>query len=122
MRPKHALVVMAAGLALAAGASAATPRSGLHGTLMRGPITPVCMMGVPCDAPAAGVTLTFSRAGAVRETRTDQRGTYRIALPPGIYAVTTSSKPFGHTPRPARVHVRAGYSDRIVFMIDTGIR
>jgi Carboxypeptidase regulatory-like domain len=122
MGPKRAIAVMAAGLALAAGASAATSRSGLHGTVMRGPITPVCKVGVPCEAPAGGVTLTFSRAGVVRETRTDQQGSYRIALPPGIYAVTTSSKPFGRTPRPARVHVRAGHSDRIAFTIDTGIR
>jgi hypothetical protein len=122
MRTKRALVVMAVGLALAAGASAAVPRSGLHGTVRRGPITPVCTVGVPCDAPAAGVVLTFSRAGVARETRTDQQGGFRILLPPGIYAVRTSAKPFGQTPRPARVHVRAGHSDRIDFTIDTGIR
>jgi hypothetical protein len=122
MGSKRAIVVMAVGLALAASASAAVPRSGLHGTLLRGPITPVCRVDVPCDAPAGGVILTFSGAGVVRETRTDRQGSYRIGLPPGIYAVSTSSKPFGQTPRPARVHVRAGHSDRIVFTIDTGIR
>lgn len=122
MGSKRAILVMAVGLALAASASAAAPSSGLHGTVLRGPITPVCKVGVPCDAPAAGVTLTFSRAGVVRQTKTDQQGAYRIALPPGAYSVRTSSKPFGATPRPARVHVRAGHSDRIVFRIDTGIR
>jgi Carboxypeptidase regulatory-like domain len=122
MGPRRTIVVMAVGLALAASATAAPSRSGLHGTVLRGPITPVCRVDVPCDAPAAGLTLTFSAVGVVRETKTDKQGAYRIALPPGIYAVRTSSKPFGQTPRPARVHVRAGHSDRIVFRIDTGIR
>ncbi len=122
MGPKRALALVTVSLAVVASASGAVPRSGLYGTVMRGPITPVCMVGVPCDAPAANVTLTFSRAGFARETQTDERGAYRIGLPPGIYSVHTNSKPFGQTPRPARIRVRAGHSDRIVFMIDTGIR
>jgi hypothetical protein len=83
---------------------------------------PVCREGVACDAPALNVILTFSRAGLTAKTRTDQQGAYRIALAPGIYSVHTNSKPFGHTPHPATVHVRAGYNDKIVFTIDTGIR
>ena len=122
MRPKRALALMAVSLAAAASASAAPWRSGLFGIVMRGPITPVCRVGVPCDAPARNVILTFSRPGLVRETRTDEQGAYRIGLPPGIYSVRTNSKPFGQTPRPARVHVRAGHVDKIVFTIDTGIR
>ena len=109
-------------LAVVASAAGAVPRSGLYGTVMRGPITPVCLVGVPCEAPAAKVILTFSRASFVRETQTDEQGTYQIELPPGIYSVRTNSKPFGQTPRPARVHVRASHLDKIVFTIDTGIR
>src|SRR5439155_15482640 len=33
----------------------------LHGTVMRGPTMPVCQVGKPCDAPAAHVTLFFTR-------------------------------------------------------------
>ena len=66
--------------------------------------------------------LTFARAGVVETTRTDEHGKYRIALPAGIHAVRTSLKPFGQIPRPAKVHVRAGHSDKIDFTIDTGIR
>jgi hypothetical protein len=106
----------------ATSATAAAPRSGLYGVVTRGPITPVCRVGVPCDAPAGKVTLTFSRAGLAKTTQTDQLGGYRIALAPGTYAVRTSSKPFGQTPRPANVHVRAGHVDKIDFAIDTGIR
>jgi hypothetical protein len=122
MRPKSALALIAVSLAAVAGASAASPRSGLYGTVRRGPITPVCRAGVACDAPAPNVILTFSRAGLVRKTRTDQQGAYRIGLPQGIYSVRTNSKPFGQTPNPARVHVRAGHTDKLVFTIDTGIR
>jgi hypothetical protein len=122
MRPNWALAPIALSLAAVAGASAASPPGGLHGTVRRGPTTPVCRAGVPCDALAANIILTFSRAGLATKTRTDRQGAYRIGLPPGIYSVRTNSKPFGQTPRPARVHVRAGHNDKIVFTIDTGIR
>ena len=89
---------------------------------MRGPITPVCRVGVPCDAPAAHIVLAFSDARVVRTTRTDAGGSYRIRLPAGIYVVRTNLRPFGRTPRPATVRVRAGHSDEIDFTIDTGIR
>lgn len=119
---KRTLALTAVALVAAATASAAGPRSGLYGTVARGPTTPVCRAGVPCDAPAANLILTFTRAGAERTTRTDQQGAYRILLPAGSYSVSTSSKPFGQTPRPANVHVRVGHTDKIDFTIDTGIR
>jgi hypothetical protein len=124
MRPARLLTLVALALALATAATstAAVPRSGLHGTVMRGPTTPVCRVDVPCEAPARNVVLTFWRGGVGRTTRTDGSGAYRIGLPPGIYSVRTGAKPLGLTPYPARVHVRAGHSDKIVFMIDTGIR
>jgi len=114
------LAVIAIVLGSAPGAAFAA--TGLHGVVFRGPITPVCRAGTSCDAPAPAVTLTFTRAGVARSTRTDAHGAYRIALPAGIYAVHTSSKPFGQTPRPANVHVRAGHLDSLDFTIDTGIR
>jgi hypothetical protein len=120
MRALAVVVVTLTGAA--AVASAASPGSGLYGTVMRGPITPVCRTGVPCDAPAANLILTFEASQVTKTTRTDRRGRYRIALPAGIYAMRTSAKPFGRIPRPAKVHVRSGHFDRIMFTIDTGIR
>jgi hypothetical protein len=122
MRSSPTLALIVVTLTVAAGASAASSSSGLHGTVRRGPVTPVCRVGVACDAPAPGVVLAFSRLGVVRKTRTDQNGGYRIALPAGVYSVTTSLRLFGRTPRPARVRVRAGHWDKIVFAVDTGIR
>jgi hypothetical protein len=113
------VVAVAAGLTAASAWSASG--SGLYGTVRRGPITPVCQVNVPCDAPAAWITLTFTRGAVRKSTRTDGGGNYRIALGPGIYSVRTSSTQFGQ-PRPAEVHVRVGHFDRIAFTIDTGIR
>src|SRR5690348_9892054 len=103
MRPTRALACTAVSLAAVASARGAVPGSGLYGTVMRGPVTPVCRVGVPCYARAPNVVFTFSRASFVRETRTDKQGAYRVALPPGIYSVRTNSKPFGQMPRPAQV-------------------
>ena len=96
--------------------------SGLHGFVHRGPITPVCRVDEPCDAPAQ-VTLLFRRNGTTRRVRSDAEGRYRIILPAGIYVVSTVER-IGISPniRPYRVHVRAGHVDTLDFSIDTGIR
>jgi len=96
---------------------------GLYGTVMRGPTMPVCRAGEPCSAPAAGVTLAFSRNGkTVKSVVTTSKGTYRVVLTPGVYVVRLVSKsPF---PRmtPVNVTVRSGTASRRNFSIDTGIR
>jgi hypothetical protein len=96
--------------------------SGLHGTVTKGPITPVCRAGQPCSGPAQ-VTLLFRRAGHVYWARSTVVGRYRVALPAGYYMVTTAERiGIVRNIRPARVHVRAGQLDTIDFRIDTGIR
>ena len=124
-----ALLLVAGGLtaALAAGlafaARSGTVASGFHGIVYRGPTTPVCRNDVPCQAPASGVTLRFSRSGTrTRSVRTNGEGTYRILLPAAIYTVSTDQPSFGKTPSPRRVKVRLGHVDRLDFLIDTGIR
>jgi hypothetical protein len=119
------IVASTVGVASVATASVAgrTARSGLYGTVRRGPTMPVCRQGQPCDAPAK-VTLVFSRDGAeVARTRSSAKGSYRLALGPGLYSVrTTGATRIGRGLRPARVRVRPGRFDRIDFFIDTGIR
>ncbi len=123
---RTAAVAAAALLALAAlGAASGAPgqvASGLFGVVERGPVTPVCMVDVPCDVPARGVTLVFSRDGryAARSV-TGQDGSYRVRLGPGTYSVRTlpaSGRPL----QPARARVVAGRLRRLDFSIDTGIR
>jgi hypothetical protein len=122
---------LGAGLAVAlvllpaAGPNGATG-SGVFGTVRKGPVTPVCQQGVPCDAPAQ-VTLVFSRLEAsgdvVARIRSTATGRYRVALEPGFYAVRATGK-VGLTrlPKPHAVHVRRGHWDRINLFFDTGIR
>jgi hypothetical protein len=114
------LAALVAAPALALGAA---PASGVRGVVKKGPIMPVCRVGVPCDAPVK-VTLLFSRGGrVVAQTRSDAKGRYRIALSPGSYDVRTKERiGIRQLPSPHTVHVRAGHWDRIDFFIDTGIR
>jgi len=121
--------VAAVSVALLPAASAGTSGNGLYGIVKKGPTSPVCRAGVPCDVPARAV-LTFtgsSSTGSTIETNqvqltTDNHGRYRVALDPGSYTVrpgrSTTTRPI----KPRAVRVRAGHWDRINFLIDTGIR
>ena len=94
----------------------------LHGQVMRGPIAPICRTGHPCYEPAAGVRLSFSRAGKTTTVVTDAKGFYRLRLKAGAYTVRTNQRPFGTPPEPGRVRVVAGHARRVDFQIETGIR
>ena len=109
-------------LPLWAGPGAATRPTGLHGFVRMGPITPICYAGRPCDGPAAGVVMTFTRAdGTFVRVKTRETGFYRIRLRAGRYSVKASR---GHPPfpYPRNVKVRLGHDDRLDFYIDTGIQ
>ncbi|MFN2471715.1 MAG: hypothetical protein ABR583_12170 [Gaiellaceae bacterium] len=129
-RRARALAALAAFAALAAlaalaptlGESRSPPvRSGLHGVVERGPVTPVCTVGVPCDEPAAHATVLFSRNGTTVRTRTDAHGRYRVRLRPGRWAVRKPDWGPGGI-EPAIVRVPAGRFRPIDLRIDTGIR
>ena len=122
MRQFAPLIAVAA--VVVPGASAAAATSGLHGLVMRGPITPVCAADQPCDQPAANVRLTFVRGGtAVASIRTTRNGTYRLALAAGRYEVRLARRPaIGRGLSPTTVRVLRGRFSRVDFFIDTGIR
>ena len=87
------------------------------------PITPVCRVGTPCDAPAPGVTLVFTRAGHAFRTRTGSGGHFSIALRPGLYAVrVVPATRIGSGLSPRTVRVPVGGWARVRLMLDTGIR
>ena len=112
-----------AALALGCGSAGGGTATGLKGYVKRGPIMPVCRVGVPCDAPAPGVKLMFLRAGKVVATATtNKRGWYRVVLRRGRYSVSANakSKPAAFGPR--NVTVQTGRMKRRDFLIDTGIR
>jgi hypothetical protein len=97
--------------------------SGLHGTVMRGPTTPVCRVGTPCSAPAAGTRLRFVRHGhVVARARVHRNGRYSVRLSPGVYSVRFAPHTrIGRGISPHRVRVLAE-PRRLDFFIDTGLR
>ena len=116
-----------AALALAllfAGAAGSAPVPGLHGVVMEGPIMPVCRVDVPCEKPARGVVLQFMRTGHVMaRVKTTAKGTYRVTLPPGTYAVTTvPRRRVGTGLTPHTVRVRKDRMARRDFHLDTGLQ
>jgi hypothetical protein len=115
------LVILVAAVACGS-ATGSSVRTGLYGKVTKGPLTPVCMVGTPCNGPASDTTLVFSRDGAViARTRTRDDGTYRIALRPGRYAVRTVPRMMS-PPEPGAASVpRTGFR-HVNFFVDTGIR
>jgi hypothetical protein len=110
-------------LAVVAGTASGAGSSGIGGVLYRGPVTPVCRTGIPCDAPAPGVTLVFTRAGRDARTRTRTGGRFSIPLVPGVYAVRIVPAPvIGSGLRPRVVRVPEGGWARVRLSVDTGIR
>jgi hypothetical protein len=64
-----------------------TPTTGLTGTIVRGPITPVCQVDVPCAAPfSAGFTANHSGI-QVSHFRSDATGAFTVWLTPGTYQI-----------------------------------
>ena len=93
----------------------------IFGTVLRSPATPVCQAGQPCSAPAAGMTLVFTRGSVVRTVVTSSKGTYRIRIAPGVYSVRVAQNKIARI-APLTVTVRSGVLMRRNFVVDTGIR
>jgi hypothetical protein len=113
-----ALVVLAAVTLAAAGSS------GVAGKAVIDPARPVCTIDQPCTAPDAHETLAFWRSShrvGTATTKTD--GSFRIALPPGLYRVTLPRRTgFMTRLTPLQVRVpRAGFA-HVTFRVDVGIR
>lgn len=107
-------------LAAAPAQSGTSGGSGLHGTVTKGPTSPVCAAETPCTAPAQNVTVVFIRERIAHRVITDFEGRYRITLAPGTYSVSIVAGRHGFAPTTATV--RAGHYGLRNFSIDTGIR
>jgi hypothetical protein len=106
-----------------AGAAVATHSSGLRGVVMQGPTKPVCHVDEPCEAPARGVLIQFSRNGKVAaEVKTTQTGRYAVRLQPGSYAVKAPKRRIGSGLTPRVVRVPRGRIAKVDFHLDTGIQ
>jgi hypothetical protein len=126
MSLKPRLLVLAAILAAAALApvAGAQVRGKLVVVAVRGPISPVCVVGVPCEGPAVGVRIVVSRNGVVVARRvTDRDGRVHVVCAPGRYRVKASYA--GGVTRQVRSRWVRIYDNRTVrarFSFDTGIR
>ena len=97
----------------------ASAGTGVEGIVMRGPITPVCEAGTPCDAPAPDVTVEALQNGnMVATTATDKNGRFTLSLEAGDYTVQA----LGRGTQPQEIQVSAAKLSEVAFFIDTGIR
>jgi hypothetical protein len=87
------------------------------------PTRPVCIEGRPCSKPAAGVFLVFRRDERVAaRVKTLADGTYRVALRPGRYAVSTPGLSRISRLEPRMVRVPRSGSAVVHFTIDSGLQ
>src|SRR5205807_4717435 len=121
---KAAILVAFLALLAVGSAQGTIVRSGLYGDVRRGPISPVCAAEQPCDAPAAGAVLVFSRDGReVARTKARDDGSYRVRLTAGLYTVRrAASTGIDRKLDPNQVRVKPGRFSHVDFSIDTGIR
>jgi len=68
-----------------------TPTTGLTGTVTRGPITPVCMVDVPCSAPFSANFTVKRGTSTVASFHSDDQGQFTVMLFPGTYSIIPAS-------------------------------
>jgi len=92
---------------------------------MRGPVTPVCRVEVPCDAPfSAGFTVQKS-GQRVAQFQSDTSGRFTVLLAPGPYTVVPNADaPIISPSRQSKMVtvLDNGALTTIQLMFDTGIR
>ena len=106
------------------GSPTAPSGTGLTGTVVRGPIQPVCHVDAPCDAPfAAGFTVKQGTR-TVAAFRSDSQGHFEVRLAPATYLVVPDSDAPIISPgtQAKEVVVSTGGLTPVVLHFDTGIR
>ncbi len=87
-----ALVAGAAAIP-ACGSAGSSPSSttGLTGVVMRGPVTPVCRVDVPCDAPFSASFMVEQDGRRIAQFQSDAAGQFTVYLKPGAYMVVPAA-------------------------------
>lgn len=120
-----AILLVLAGSA-ACGAAAPTPTTGLTGTVLRGPITPVCQPNADCDAPfSAGFSVTDAAGQTtLAHFQSDPNGRFTVMLQPGPCRVVPDSDAPILSPASQVKTVTVGASGltSVELQFDTGIR
>ena len=116
-----ALVVL---LLSACASGAAAPSGGIQGTVTSGPTCPVESLTSPCPPGAwTGTVRATATDGSMRETQTDDHGSYVLHLAAGTYTVVPVIEGSGPpTAKPVPVTVTDGAMQTVDLLVDTGIR
>jgi hypothetical protein len=108
------------------GGASDNPNSGIKGTAMLGPLTPVTKQGETNDKPYAGAVIIIKNASCTETARTQtaQDGSFSAALPEGSYMVEGTNPEGAMLPYAAafEVKVEKGAYTEITVSFDTGIR
>jgi hypothetical protein len=119
------LLLLIGALSAACFSTAPSPVTGLTGVVVRGPVTPVCRVDVPCDAPFSAA-FTIQRAGrTVAQFQSDVAGQFTVFLPPGGYTVTPNADAPIMSPSSQVRQVTVadtGTLTTVRLMFDTGLR
>ena len=119
------LVILAASCASAhCGTPTAPSDTVLIGTVVRGPVQPVCRVDVPCDAPFSATFTVEQRDRVVATFLSDSNGHFEVRLAPGSYLVIPSATAPIISPRAQAKEVSVGANGPTTVMLhfDTGIR
>jgi hypothetical protein len=121
MRPALLIALMGA---VACNPASSSPTTGLTGTVVRGPVTPVCRVDIPCDAPFSAGFIVERSGRQVAQFRSDSDGQFTVWLSPGGYRIIPGSDaPLLAPMLQARaVEVGAEGLTSIHLEFDTGIR
>jgi len=92
--------------------------------VLRGPVTPVCRVGVPCDAPFSALFHVREGGVEVARFRSDSGGRFRLTLPPGTYLIVPDSTAplMGAGSQSRTVTIAGGRLIPDTLEFDTGIR
>ena len=123
MRLSVCLLVVAVG-GTACGTAGPSATTGLTGTVVRGPITPVCRIEVSCDAPFSA-RFSVERAGRrVAGFQSDTEGAFTVWIDPGTYTVVPGADAPLLFPGSQAKRVTVGESGltTVSLVFDTGIR
>ena len=125
MDSREACLIAAVSAIVACASPGPSPATGLTGVVMRGPVTPVCRVDVPCDAPFSG-SFAVQRSGRrIAEFQSDAAGRFTVFLAPGPYTVMPNADaPIISPTRQAKTVtvLDNGTLTVVQLMFDTGIR
>lgn len=119
-----AVVGMAGAGSAACGGLSTSAEVELVGRVLRGPITPVCVEGQPCDAPFSANFLVFRGGRLVTGFQSAADGRFRLTLAPGLYLIRPRADAPLLSPeaQSREVRVEAQPVTEVELHFDTGIR